>query len=67
MSEAPFQWIIDSGKTFAVLPIRCEDGQLVWLRWVHWADVNTGMFYSPYTVERVYRLPSAPASGRDTP
>ena len=56
----PFEWIVNSGKTFAMLPVRCEDGALVWMRWVQWADVNTGMFYSPYTVRRVYALPAPP-------
>lgn len=53
--SAPMEWIVNRGRWFAILPTRCEDGTLAWMCWLHFADVNSGMFYSPYTTTRVYR------------
>jgi hypothetical protein len=54
-ATAPFEWVISAGRTFALLPVKCEDGTVAWLCRLEFADVNTGMFYSPYTTRRVYR------------
>lgn len=54
-TSEPMEWIVRSGRWFAILPVRCEDGKLAWLCWLNYADVNLGMFYSPYTTRRVYR------------
>lgn len=54
------RFILDSGVTFAILPVKCWDGKWVWLRRVGWADVQDGIFYSPYTTERVYSVTPMP-------
>ncbi len=53
-------WQIGNGWTFALWPLRCIDGRVAWLRKVYWADVNEGIFYSPYTVTRYYSLDAGP-------
>lgn len=58
MSE---KFIIDSGIMLAILPVKCWDGQWAWLRRVGWADVQDGIFYNPYMVERVYSVTPNPA------
>jgi hypothetical protein len=52
--------ILDQGVTFALLPVKCWDGQWAWLRKVGWADVSLSLFYSPYTTERRYSITPMP-------
>ena len=53
-------FIIDSGVTFALLPVKCIDGRWAWLRKVGWADWNPTMFLNPYQTERIYDLGRKP-------
>lgn len=49
-------WIIRSGVTFALLPVKCIDGRWAWLRVVGWADWLPTTYFNPYQVERIYSL-----------
>lgn len=49
---------LDSGVTFALLPVKCIDGRWAWLRKVGWADWNPTLFLNPYQTERIYSLGS---------
>ena len=46
--------IIDSGVTFALLPVKCIDGRWAWLRQIGWADWNPTVFLNPYQTVRIY-------------